>query len=234
MVPALGYRKDSVTQMKAGIFVLFLIACFLVYQLTPVGKYLDPQALRDLVAEHNTSPGVFILIYGIGITLFLPASFFTAVGALLFGLSWGFIYNFIGAMFGASMSFWIGRYLGRNFVVSVTGDQLKKYDAKIAVNGFKTTLYLRLIFFPFTPMNYGMSLTGVTFIQFFWGTFFGKIASGVILTFFFASLSDVWISGQWSNLLNWQSIMAFTFFASSFFIPILAKRFSLFISNQIT
>jgi uncharacterized membrane protein YdjX (TVP38/TMEM64 family) len=203
--------RDPAIQVKAMIFALFLIACFSLYKLTPIGDFLEPQALRDLAAAHNTSPLVFVLLYALGITLFLPASLFTAVGALMFGLSWGLIYNFAGAMLGATMSFWIGRYLGRDFAASVTGDRLKKYDTKIAENGFKTTLYLRLIFFPFTPLNFGMGLTSVTFRQFFWGTFFGKIASGIILTFFFAALAEVWISGQWTNLLNWQSLVAVFF-----------------------
>jgi hypothetical protein len=33
---------------------------------------------------------------------------------------------------------------------------LKKYDDAIERNGFATVLYLRLVYFPFTPMNFGM------------------------------------------------------------------------------
>lgn len=205
--------------------MLFMLTALTIYFLTPVGQYLDPQALRNLVSGKGaTAPLIFILLYGFGITMFLPASFFTAIGALLFGLYWGLFYNFIGAMLGASMSFWIGRYLGRDFAASLIGDRLQAYDQKLEAKGFETTLYLRLIFFPFTPLNFGMGLTRVTFSQYFWGTFFGKIAGGIILTFFFATLAEVWRSGQWQGLLGWQSGLALALFLSSFFIPATARR----------
>jgi len=59
-------------------------------------------------------------------------------------------------MIGASLAFWIGRTLGREFTASMIGDRLRKYDDAIARNGFATVLYLRLVYFPFTPMNFGM------------------------------------------------------------------------------
>jgi len=40
------------------------------------------------------------------------------------------------------------------------------------VNGkavFATTLYLRLVYFPFNVMNFGMGLTGITFRDYFVG-----------------------------------------------------------------
>jgi hypothetical protein len=73
-------------------------------------------------------------------------------------------------MAGASAAFWIGRTLGREFAASLIGDRLKKYDDAIEKNGFATVLYLRLVYFPFTPMNFGMGLTKVRF----WDYFFGR------------------------------------------------------------
>ncbi|MBU0480524.1 MAG: VTT domain-containing protein [Proteobacteria bacterium] len=218
-------RNKNYPLIKAILLILFLLSSLLIFRLTPVGQYIEPQALRNFVAANSfASPIIFILIYGFGISMFLPASFFTAMGAMLFGLSGGIICNFAGAMLGASMSFWIGRYLGRDFAASVADDRLKMYDGKITENGFTTTLYLRLIFFPFTPLNFSMGLTGVTFSQFFWGTFFGKIGSGIILTFFFVALTEVWLSGRWETLLSWQNLLAVFLFAASFFIPKAARH----------
>ena len=64
-------------------------------------------------------------------------------------------------MLGAAGGFLIGRYLGREFAATLIGDRLKKYDDAIERNGFATVLYLRLAYFPFTPMNSGMGLTRV-------------------------------------------------------------------------
>ncbi|MEJ2521224.1 MAG: VTT domain-containing protein, partial [Desulfuromonadales bacterium] len=76
------------------------------------------------------------------------------------------MYVWFGAMLGASAAFVIGRTLGREFAASLVGDRLRKYDEAIERNGFATVLYLRLIYFPFTPMNFGMGLTRVRFLDY--------------------------------------------------------------------
>ena len=176
---------------KAIAFALFLAAMIALFRFTPVREYISPGYLQSLVQSFGPwGPLAFVLLYAGGICLFLPATLFTGIGALLFGTLYGFLYNELGALLGASLAFYIGRYLGRDFAASLIGDRLQKYDDRIAANGFATVLYLRLIFFPFTPLNFGMGLTRVTFRDYFFGTLLGIIAGGFILTFFFATLAE--------------------------------------------
>jgi len=98
-------------------------------------------------------------------------------------------------------------------------------DEKIAANGFTVTLYLRLLFFPFTPMNFGMALSRISFAQYFWGTFFGIIAGGFAMTFFFATLAEVWSTGGMETLWDWKSLLSLALFVGSFFIPKVVKHF---------
>ncbi len=211
---------------KALVFLLFLLAAVALFRYTPLKEHISPASLQDLVHSFGPwGPLAFILLYAGGICLFLPATLFTGIGAVLFGTLHGFLYNEIGAMLGASASFFIGRYLGRDFAASLVGDRLKAYDEKIAANGFATVLYLRLLFFPFTPLNFGMGLTRVSFKEYFFGTLLGIIAGGFVLTFFFASLAEVWKSGDWRQLANWQTLLSFALFVGSFFIPRVVKHF---------
>ena len=93
--------------------------------------------------------------------------------------------------------------LGREFAASLIGDnRLKKYDDAIERNGFATVLYLRLVYFPFTAMNFGMGLTKVRFRDYFWGTGLGMLVGTFIFTFFVGTIKEVWASGDWANLLN--------------------------------
>ena len=219
-------KKKSTPILKALLLVIFAAGAVLLFHFTSLAKYLHPQALKDfIITTGPLAPLVFILAYGAGICLFLPATLFTGVGALLFGTLWGFLYNITGAMLGASGAFIIGRYLGRDFAASLIGNHLSKYDNKIAEKGFNVTLYLRLVFFPFTPMNFGMALTRVSFTQFFWGTLFGILAGGFVMTFFFATMAEVWKTGQWERLWCWKSILSLALFVSSFFIPKVVKYF---------
>jgi uncharacterized membrane protein YdjX (TVP38/TMEM64 family) len=186
-------KKSSTPIIKAAFFVVFILAAVLVFRFTPLKEYLHPQSLKDLfAASGNLAPLFFVFVYAIGVCLFLPATLFTGIGAMLFGTLFGFLYNITGAMLGASAAFFIGRYLGRDFAASLIGDRLAKYDRKIADNGFAVTLYLRLLFFP---------------------------------TFFFATITEVWSSGQWEKLWSWKSLLSLILFISSFFIPQVVKHF---------
>ena len=122
-------------------------------------------------------------------------------------------------MIGASAAFWIGRTLGREFAASLTGDRLKKYDDAIERNGFATVLYLRLVYFPFTPMNFGMGLTKVRFWDYFFGTGLGIIVGTFIFTFFIGTLKEVWASGNWGNLISSKVFFSVALFVFSLFIP---------------
>ena len=219
-----GAEKKGVG--KAVVFVLFLAGMIVLFRFSPVRQYISPAYLQSVVNSFGSwAPLVFVLLYAAGICLFLPATLFTGIGALLFGTLYGFLYNELGAMLGASLAFFIGRYLGRDFAAGLIGGRLKKYDDRIAANGLATVLYLRLIFFPFTPLNFGMGLTQVTFRDFFFGTLLGIIAGGFVLTFFFATLAEVWRSGDWHRLISWKVLFSLMLFAGSFFIPKVIRKF---------
>jgi uncharacterized membrane protein YdjX (TVP38/TMEM64 family) len=126
-------------------------------------------------------------------------------------------------MIGASAAFIIGRTLGREFAASLIDDRLKKYDDAIEHNGFATVLYLRLVYFPFTPMNFGMGLTRVHFWDYFFGTGLGIIVGTFIFTFFIGTLKDVWVSGNWGELISSKVFFSVGLFIFSFFIPKILK-----------
>ncbi len=210
---------------KALILLLFIVGAIIVFRFTPLKEIIAPEKIQTFIQGAGPwGPVIFIMSYAAGVCAFLPALLFTGIGAVLFGPYYGFLYNQTGALIGAAVAFNIGRYLGRDFAASLIGGRLKKYDDTIAENGFATTLYLRLIFFPFTPLNFGMGLTRITFRDFFLGTMFGIIAGGFVLTFFFANLADVWASGDWTQLLNKKSLLSLAMFIASFFIPKVVKK----------
>jgi len=218
-------RPTRKAAIKALALVLFIAGAILVVQFTPVKEYFTREALGDFL-EHAGwwAPALFSLFYALGVCLFIPGTLLTGIGAALFGPYVGFVFVWIGAMIGASAAFFIARTLGRDFAASIVGDRMKKYDEAIERHGFATVLYLRLIYFPFTPMNFGMGLTRVRFWDYFFGTAFGIIAGTFILTFFIGTLRDVWLSGEWSGLLSWQVFLSLALLAFSLYLPRLVKR----------
>ncbi|MEJ2165417.1 MAG: TVP38/TMEM64 family protein [Desulfobacterales bacterium] len=222
-----GIRKNrSKAIIKAAFLILFVVAALLLVRYTPIKKYLTPQSLNDLLASAGLwAPLIFILIYAVAVCLFLPGTLLTGLGAAIFGAYRGFVYVWLGAIAGASLAFLIGRTLGREFAASLVGDKLKKYDDAIERNGFATVLYLRLIYFPFTPLNFGMGLTKVRFWDYFWGTGLGIIVGTFIFTFFIGTLKEVWVSGNWGELISFKVFFSISLFIFSFFIPKIIKRF---------
>lgn len=216
--------KSSRALLKAVIFICFIAACIIILKLTPAREYINIRTISGFIDSAGVwAPVVYIVIYAAGVCIFLPGTLLTGIGAAVFGPYYGFIYVWIGAMIGASGAFFIGRTLGRDFAASLIGDRLKKYDDAIERNGFATVLYLRLVYFPFTPMNFGMGLTKVRFSDYFFGTGLGIIVGTFIFTFFIGTLKNVWVSGNWGELMSLKVFGSVALFVFSFFIPKIIK-----------
>ncbi len=229
-------QKEKITKGALGkflILILFIIGAVSLYRVTPLKDFLTPQSLsRVLAATGLWAPVLFIVLEAIAISLFVPASIPIILGAGLFGAGWGFFCGWLGALGGASVAFFVGRTLGRDFIASMIGDRLRKYDDAIERNGFTTVLYLRLLNSPFTPMNYGLSLTKVRFRDYFFGTGLGVPVSIFVITFLSGTLKEVWVSGMWENLISLEVFFAVILFIFSFFIPMILKRVKGRLSNS--
>jgi len=218
-------KKTSKPIFKAIVFVAFIAGAIFLIRFTPVKNYLTADALGSFLEGAGLwAPVVYMIIYAVGVCLFVPGTLLTGLGAAIFGAYWGFLYVWIGAMMGAGGAFFIGRTLGRDFAASLIGDKLKKYDDAIERNGFATVLYLRLVYFPFTAMNFGMGLTKVRFWDYIAGTGLGIIVGTFIFTFFIGTLKDVWVSGNWGELISFKVFFSIGLFIFSFFIPKIIKR----------
>lgn len=219
-------KTKSNAGIKAILFIAFIIGAILMVRYTPLKDFLTAHALGRLLDSAGLwAPVVYMVIYSVGVCLFVPGTLLTGLGAAIFGPYWGFLWVWIGAMIGSAAAFVIGRTLGREFAASLIGDKLKKYDEAIERNGFATVLYLRLVYFPFTPMNFGMGLTRVKFGDYLLGTGLGIIVGTFIFTFFIGTLKDVWASGNWGELISFKVFFSIGLFIFSFFIPKLIKKF---------
>tara|TARA_B100000614_G_C14545091_1_gene491769 strand:- start:1231 stop:1926 length:696 start_codon:yes stop_codon:yes gene_type:complete len=222
-MPSTKINKRAV--LKVSILAGFIVLAVILVRFTPIKEFFEADKFGYFLQKAGIlAPIVFMVIYAIGICLFVPGTVLGAMGALFFGTWLGFLYVWVGAMTGAMLSFLIGRYLGREFTASLIGERLDRYDDAIERNGFATVLYLRLIYFPFTPMNFGMGLTKVRFWDYVAGTGLGILVGTFIFMFFVGTLKDVWTGGRWEELLSWKVFFSLLLFVFSFFIPIILKK----------
>ena len=212
-------------RLKFVLLATFILSGILVFRFTGLKEMVTPEVLgRLLEACGLWAPAAFIAFEAVAICLFVPASILIVLAATLFGVSWGFFCGWMGAVAGACLAFAVGRSLGRDFVASMIGGKLEKYDNAIETNGFVTVLYVRLLNCPFTPMNYGFSITRVRFRDYLLGTGLGVPVSIFVITFLSATLKNVWSSGKWEKLVSLEVFFALALFVFSFFIPSILKR----------
>jgi uncharacterized membrane protein YdjX (TVP38/TMEM64 family) len=219
-------KNGGSAAIKAAILALFIGGAIFVVHYTPLGAYLSAERLRGSIDTTTYwAPVAFMLVYIVGVCLFVPATVLIALGVAVFGISGGFVYSWLASLVGSSLSFYIGRYLGRDFAARIIGQRLKKYDEAIETYGFSTVLYLRLACLPFAPLNFGMGLTKVRFRDFFWGTALGILVVTFAITLSVGAIRDIWAGGAWDASLAWKVLFVVCLFAFSLSVPRIIKVF---------
>ena len=108
---------------------------------------------------------LFIPLYAIWVTLLLPGVWASMLAGALYGTWLGSFIVFIGACFGAEMSFLLGRTLLRNWVQRRMADLPKLQAVQKAVirEGLKLVVLTRLSpAFPFSLLNFAYGLSEVS------------------------------------------------------------------------
>jgi len=117
----------------------------------------------------------------------LPAFLVTAANGMIFGLFWGAVLSWIGALMGALMSFYIARLFGSVVTEKIIRNQkvvefIKRAGEK---NGFYVILLSRLLpFVSFDLISYMAGLSGIRPGAFIFGTVIGMLPATIIYTLF--------------------------------------------------
>ena len=210
--------KTFILLALAGIFISLV-------EFSSIKEYLKPDQFQKIVSEAGLmGPALLTMLSAVGTCLFIPGTLFVGIGVAIFGPYLGFVCVWPGVLAGASISYLCARRLGREFVRSLVGDRLRKYDALIERNGFKTVLLLRLMFVPLAPMNYGAGLTTVRFWDYFFATALGEAVTIFVITFFIGEIREIWISGDMGRLCSAKMVLSIGFLAAGVFVAKLAHR----------
>lgn len=118
--------------------------------------------LAQIRALGPWGPLAFILLYGIAPPLFLPGFPLTLAGGALFGPVWGTLYSLVGATGGATLAFYIARYLASEWVEQRTKGIAKRLKEGVEQEGWRFVAFTRLVpLFPFNLLNYAFGLTKI-------------------------------------------------------------------------
>ncbi len=176
--------KKGTNIIKYILTIVILGAIIFIVNKNNILKGYSASDIKEYVTSFGVlSPIVYIILFTlVPLTLF-PDSILAISSGMIFGLFKGFIYTMIGALFGASLSFFITRILGKKFIDRFIKKDISKIGGIIEKRGFFIILVLRLIpLFPFDIISYGAGLSDVKYKDFLAATIIGTIPGIFVYT----------------------------------------------------
>lgn len=176
---------------KTAVLLVLLIAlAALTWKLS---TWLTPQQLQQALQQTGGwAPVLYIGLFVLLPAFFFPVAVLALAGGLLFGLWWGSVYTFIGAVLNCALMFLLARYVGRSQVQRLVEQKLSpQWQRRLQIadgkEGFLLLIILRLIpAVPYNLINYTFGLTGISFSSYLLASAIGIIPG----TFAFINIGD--------------------------------------------
>ena len=176
---------------KTAVLLVLLIAlAALTWKLS---TWMMPQQLQQALQQTGGwAPVLYIGLFILLPTFFFPVAVLALAGGLLFGLWWGSVYTFIGAVLNCALMFLLARYVGRSQVQRLVEQKLspqwqRRLQMADGKEGFLLLIILRLIpAVPYNLINYTFGLTGISFSSYLLASAIGIIPG----TFAFINIGD--------------------------------------------
>lgn len=199
-------------QWKFLLLALLVIAGLIALLFTPLSDYFTEQGLMAILASLRDAWWTPLVIIGL-LIIASPVGIPTTpllLGGAAFGVWLGSFYNTVGLILGAALSYELARFLGRDFVVAVTGDRIRGIEQRFRRFAFWPLVQLNFMPLPFPVLNFGAALSGVPRHLFLAAMTVGLIPSTVLHTFFMHEL----VAADWDarGLLLALYIAAFLLF----------------------
>ncbi|MBE6980114.1 MAG: TVP38/TMEM64 family protein [Ruminococcaceae bacterium] len=147
-----------------------------------LGSLVTPQQIQDAVSQCGSwAAAAYIGLFTLLPAFFFPVAVLALAGGLLFGLVWGSIYTFLGAILNCSVMFLLARYVGREKVERLIQSKLSplwqsRLQSLNSSGGFILLIVLRLIpAIPYNLINYAFGLTSMSYRTYIIGSALGII-----------------------------------------------------------
>lgn len=214
--------------MKNRWWVLILLGLLIgVFYSFDLGQFFTLTALKDqreaLQQAYQARPffvlGIYSAAYIVMAALSLPgATIMTLAGGAMFGLWVGVPVALVSATIGATLAFWMARYVLRDVVQRRFGARLEVINKGLERDGVFYLFTLRLApVFPFFLINVLMGLTTLRSTTYFWVSLVGMFAGTVVYVNAGTQLAAI---TQLSDVMSAALIASFIVLA---FFPWLAR-----------
>jgi uncharacterized membrane protein YdjX (TVP38/TMEM64 family) len=176
---------------RARPLVFVVLVAVLVWASTSadVGRHVSRDGMQALLASAGPyGPLLFMAVCVAGVFMHFPEVVLVALGGIALGAPKAFVYGWMACLIGATATFLVVRYLGRDWVqrgLATRFPRLRALDDRLEQHGFRTVLVLRLLLFMAPPLNWALGATRVRLPQYVAGTALGTLP-GMATTVYFA------------------------------------------------
>lgn len=173
---------------KINLFiVIVLLVIFLAYQFGLIDLLTNISDLRAYLENLGWWGYVIFILLSVIVAVFLlPGQVLAIVGGLAYGGLIGGALTVIGASLGATLSFIIGKYVARGYIIQRFGNDptFQKIEKGVRENGLSFLIFTRLVpIFPFAIQSYAYAMTPMSVKKFSLISFLTMIPASFIYAF---------------------------------------------------
>lgn len=164
-----------------------LLVIFLAYQFGLIDLLTNISDLRAYLENLGWWGYVIFILLSVIVAVFLlPGQVLAIVGGLAYGGLIGGALTVIGASLGATLSFIIGKYVARGYIIQRFGNDptFQKIEKGVRENGLSFLIFTRLVpIFPFAIQSYAYAMTPMSVKKFSLISFLTMIPASFIYAF---------------------------------------------------
>ncbi|MEO8132803.1 MAG: VTT domain-containing protein, partial [Betaproteobacteria bacterium] len=178
-------------RLRLGLLLLLVAALAglaLAWRYTPVREWLDIDVLAGFAEMLSDMPLAPVIVAGAfvgGGLLMIPVTLMVAVTVLVFGPLTGGLYSLFGALMSGSLTYAIGRKLGRDTVRRLAGSRLNVLSQRLGHRGLLAVVIVRLLpVAPFSIINIVAGASHIGWRDFLLGSAIGLLPGIVMASLF--------------------------------------------------
>lgn len=167
-------------KLKNSFKIILIIAIIMIaYFLNSRGIFENAtvENVKSYVLSYGKlAPLVYTIMFTLSALTLFPDSVLAISGGMIFGFFYGTLYTIIGAIFAATLAFFVSRFVGQSILEKFLKHNKIKVINAVEKRGFISVLVLRLIpLVPFDVISYGAGLTKIPYVDYIGATALGII-----------------------------------------------------------
>ncbi|MGB1110401.1 MAG: VTT domain-containing protein, partial [Gammaproteobacteria bacterium] len=203
-VPNEGQSSGRKRLLAFAIAIFLLLALAAAWRWTPMGEWLSPQALGDMLnglASPYVQVVASVMIIAAASFVMVPITLLAIAVGIVFGGWQAFALMVTGAMISSILGFAVGSALGAGAIERMTGSGVHKLSKRLADRGTVAVALLRLVpVAPFAIFNLVAGASHIGFRQFTVGSLMGFAPGLGAVTLFSSTLWQAVSSPSWQSL----------------------------------